>query len=654
MHLVARFLRTYALPHWRYYLAGVSALYATNYLTVRVPRLAREAVDALSGHDWDTVSTRLGLMILFAVVIAGVRTASRVFIFNPGRAVEYRLKNHLFRHLLHLPRPFHDAHRGGDLVSRATNDLQSVRALIGFAGLQVLDALFIVPMTLYQMFSLDAGLSTRTLAVLLMAVITLALTSRMVVELVRDNMERVAALSDHVVSTYSAIPVVQGYCAHEAFDRRFDTLNEGYIRNGLRIAAIRAFLVPVVNLVGGAALGVVLWYGGGLVLEGGLTVGALVAYSAYIGLLVHKFTAYGWTVTVIQRGVVALRRIYAILDQAPESVMEGKALPGEVSAADGRVRGYRMDVRGLSFSYPASRGRDRALKGVDFTVEPGQTLGIFGPTGAGKSTLIHLLARVYEPPRGTVFLNGVDILDLSPTDLREIVAVVPQDPFLFSRTIRENILWGARVDPEAHEEDPRESLLARVVEQACLDQDLEALVHGLDTLVGARGVTLSGGQRQRVALARALARPFRVLLLDDVLSAVDHRTEQTIIRHLYGLTPPPAGMEEKDPTPPPGADHGRPSSDALPHDRARTTVIVSHRTSALVHADQILVLEAGRVVDRGSHDDLVRRDNLYAATFLAQQAEHPGPALDRTSRARQTPITHAPGDGQAGEEGNHG
>lgn len=613
MQLFLRFLRTYAAPYWSWYLLGFFALYGSNQLTVLVPVYIKDAIDALSHGDQSGSLHKVYVIMAAAIGIMLIRTLSRACFFNPGRTVEFRIKNHLFAHLMSLPQSFHDTAKVGDLMSRATNDLQNVRALIGFAGLQLIEGAFIIPLTMHQMLKLDQSLTLSNAGLLLIAMLILYGAATVVVTLMRQNLEQLAHLSEHVLDTYSAIPVVQGFVAWPAFHARFDGLNDAYVNNGLKISAIRSFFMPLVNLIGQLCVGLVLWRGGQDVLEGNLSVGSLVAYSGFIGILVSKMMSLGWTLSVIQRGSVALKRVYELLETPPNLPPVKAALPAPVSltgapalslvtGTDTRSvgageRGYRIEVRGLTFGYKDEAERGPVLQDISFTLEPGQTLGVFGPTGSGKSTLVHLLARIYTPPAGTIFLNGVDINDVPLEGLREELALVPQDPFLFSTTLRGNIAWGGQ------EESPEPARLDKAISLACLDGDIKALTQGLDTIVGARGVTLSGGQRQRTALARAFYRPFHILLLDDVLAAVDHRTERQLIQNIYAREQETASLSK-------GASAGQ---------LLQTTVIISHRISALQHADTILVLDGGRVVAKGTHDALIRQPGIYAECWQKQQ-----------------------------------
>ena len=602
MNIVLRFSRSFVLRYWPWYLAGMAALFATNYLTVLVPDLIQDSIDALSVHGDADAAVRSALHILpVAVGVIAVRTMSRLCFFNPGRAVEFNLKNRLFDHLQSLPQRYFDANPVGDLTSRCTNDVGYVRGLVGFAGLQIFNVLFAAPLTLWKMWTMSPQLTLFALIPMGLSFLVLWGSIRLLAVRMRQSLEQLSDLSDHILETFNAVPTIQGWNAMPAFNARYNTLNDRYTDNQVIISAVRAFMIPLTFLFAAVTLVGVVWFGGQRVIEGQLTVGVLAAFASYIMLLVGQFLMFGWTLNVFQRGYLSLRRIYEVLDADPvEPHTEDGPRPAPV-AVDGGAAGYLLEVKDLSFAYNEGDGRARALSGVAFRVAPGETLGVFGPTGSGKTTLIHLLARVYTPPPGAIFINGIDVLKVALPALREVTALVPQDPFLFSRSLRENIAWGDS-DGESQgalgdegEDRPRvrapvDEHLARSLRMACLAGDVDKFPEGVDTTVGARGITLSGGQRQRTALARAFHRPFEILLLDDVLSAVDHATEQTLIGHIYEAA------------------------------EGQTTVLVAHRLSVLRHADRILVLDGGAVVDCGPHEALMARCDLYARTWRAQQS----------------------------------
>ena len=600
---LARFLRRYALRHVPHYALGLVMLLVTNYAVVRVPALIGQALTLLGDGGAGAAAAGQGIageLALWAAVVVVARTLSRVLFFNPGREVELRLAIDLLRHLLALQRPFYTARKIGELASVATNDIASVRLLIGFAGLQVFNVVVAIPMHLGQMWRTDPVLTLWCLAPVALGALYMQRVVAAFYGLIRRSLELLAGVSDRVLEAYSGIATVRAHGGEAAMLRRFDERNDAYLDLLLRISRLRAFALPVLTFSGLVGAAIVLWVGGDRVIAGELAVGDIATFTALLVSLVGLLTAVAWVLTSISRGLVALGRIDEVID-TPTGVP-----PARDDYAI--TRPPAIELRDLTFAYPGAAAP--VLRGVSASVAPGRTLGIFGRTGSGKTTLIHLLARVYAPPAGAVRIDGHDLVDLDLDRLRAGVAVVPQDPFLFSTTVRDNIrlrgersghvrgadaeVGGRGGDAWAQAADPA---LDRVLDAACLQDDLRALQDGLDTVVGERGVTLSGGQRQRVALARALYRDAPLLLLDDVLSAVDQGTEARLVAAIRGL-------------------RARSGGAAVP-----TTVIVSHRTSVLEHADEILVLEGGEVVERGTHDELVARGGLYAQTHAHQGAE---------------------------------
>ncbi len=612
VNLVLRFFKRYVRRNLPQYALGLVMLVATNYAVVRVPTLIGEAIDALGPAGAGLAAGRaiaLELM-LWAVAVVVVRTLSRVLFFNPGRDVEFRLGVDLFTHLLAMQRPFYLKRRVGELVSMATNDTMAVRLLVGFAGLQIFNVAVAIPMHLVQMWTTDPVLTLWCLGPIALGAYYTQLVVRQFYALIRVSFEMLARLSDRVLESYAGIGTARAHAAEDALLRRFDERNQPYLDLQLKLSSQRAFAMPVLGLSGLVATAIVLWVGGDRVIAGQMQVGAIATFTTLLASLVALLMALAWVLASVSRGMIAISRIDEVIATPDE-------LPAPTAALE-LQRPPALTLRHLSFTYP---GADKpALKDIDVSLEPGQTLGIFGRTGAGKSTLINLLARVYTPAPGTILVDGQDTTSVPLADLRAGLAVVPQDPFLFSTTLRDNIrLKGERSghvrgedgEPdtssarrEAAVDDP---LLDAVLAAACLDDDVRALPEGLDTVVGERGVTLSGGQRQRTALARALYRRPTLLLLDDVLSAVDQGTEMKLVAAIRQLhdSPLPTGHVRTDR-----------STGGLPP----TTVIVSHRTSVLEHADVILVLADGEVVERGTHTSLLALGGHYAETHRHQEA----------------------------------
>jgi ATP-binding cassette subfamily B protein len=587
--LVSSFLRRYAAPFWPYYVSGVLFLLATNGLNIAIPRLIKEVFDALGAGETDISAIRLytALICVAAVSVILVRTLSRVLFFNPGRTIEYRVKNDMLQRLLAAPPTFFRAHAVGDLVSRATSDANSVRALVGFSILMLLNAVFAGALSFWQMMVIDPWLTLGCLVPLGVGIAVLRLgIKRLFVSMVQAQ-ERLGALSDHILETYNGMAVVHGAAAERAFLRRFDEHNDGYTALHLQIAAVRCYLLPITGLMGNICVLLMLYVGGRHAVQGQLTVGDLAAYASYISVLVGAATGAGWVIGVLQRGYVALRRTWAIAD-LPELSAGGEVA---LEAPTPEAGGVQVEVRGLTYRYPdAEPGTPPVLQDIELRVPAGGVLGVYGEVGSGKSTLIHLIAGLLDPPAGTVLYDGAPLESLQPQTLRAAVAVVPQESFLFSRSLRENIAFVDAVD------DIDDERVAAALERAQLGDEVERFPDGLQTVVGERGLTLSGGQRQRAQLARAFYRPARLLVLDDVLSAVDHETEERLLETIR------AQFGERG-----GA--------------AQTAIIVSHRVSALAGADEIIVLQGGRVVDRGTHAALIDRGGVYADAAEAQRED---------------------------------
>jgi len=569
---------------WRYvgryrlrYLGGIACLVGATSLAMMIPRLLDRSVHAIeTGADARVLLRYLGLIVAITIIQGVVRTFSRFVIFNVGRDIEYDLRNDLFRHLETLPLAFYQQRHTGDLMSRLVNDVTAVRMLLGPGILNFINTPVAYAYGLAFMLSYNVRLTLAALAIYPVALLVMKRTSRLLMERSLRVQEGLGELSNRVQENLSGMHVVKSYACEEHEVESFARLNERFQELSLRLARVRGFIVPVMGTVGGTGALMVLWYGGHLAIGRQLTIGNLVGFFGYLGQLAWPTMALGWMLSILQRGRAAMQRLNELLQVAPAIA----SLPGATAPA--AVAG-EVALRGVTFRYPGRLDRTPVLDDVDVTVPAGRTVAIVGRTGAGKSALVQLLPRLFDVEAGSVLLDGRDIRTLPLGWLRRQVGLVPQDPFLFSRTIRENVGLALERDGDGR--------VDWAVRMAALARDLAEFPQGLDTIVGERGVTLSGGQKQRVALARVLAAAPRVLVLDDALSSVDAETERTILDQLRGFF------------------------------RERTTILVAHRLTTVKEADLICVLDEGRVVELGDHESLLARGGVYADLFRQQSLE---------------------------------
>ena len=597
MDILKRYLHLYT-RHRRAYLIGGIFLLGTNAVALGIPRVFGWAIDAL-----DAGATRR-LIMGYAVAIIGLaavqtlmRIGSRVTVLSASRRIAYDLKKTLHDRLLQLAPSFFDATNTGDLMSRMTNDVMLVRALGGPGVLYFLNAVFVYAIGLAYMISISWQL---TLVVFLPLPIV-ALLVRVLVHRVREYaLASRVALSDlntTVQENLSGVLVVKSFGLEDAQIERFEAQSRTYMDWGLKEAWARAQMIPVVGLGAGAASVAVLAFGGRMVSSGSLSIGDLVAFFSYISVMVMPTVSLGWILSLIQRGAAALERLDEVLaapltiaaPASPRRLADGPA-PLVVEALtfryDDSLRHYRKILK--LGGGDLDSGRRHALIDIDFAAAPGDYIAIVGRVGSGKSTLLKAIQHLVEVPDGSVFFGGTDLRDLDVAEVRRMVGYVPQSDFLFSTSVFENIAYGR---PEASVAEVRAA-----AETAGLESEIEALLDGLETVVGERGATLSGGQRQRVALARALLVDADILVLDNALSNVDAETERRILDRLRG-----------------GSGGSRADS------RRKTLIVTSNRIGAIRDADLVCVMDAGRIVDRGRHEELVARPGLYATMFEQQR-----------------------------------
>ncbi len=574
-----RRLLGYVLRYRRSFLLGLVCVFATAAVGLAGPWVLKYAVDDLM-LAVDAGRIRFYAMALLALAAVGgvFRFLSRRIIIGASRDIEYDLRNDFFAHLQRLDLAYFQRHRTGDLMSRATNDLGAVRMMIGpavmYSAMTVLT--FIVAIGL--MLSINARLTLFALVPLPLVSLFVSYFGAIIHRRFERIQEQLSEISAMTQETLSGVRVVRAY-RQEPFEiERFRLANEEYVQRNIRLIRVQAMYFPSMGFLMGIGALLVLWLGSREVVAGRMTVGELVAFNAYLMMLTWPMIAFGWVTNLLQRGMASWKRILEVLDSRPD-VADAEETLQFVDAAHA-ITGH-IEFRHLTFAY----GDTVVLRDVSAVLPAGTTTAIVGPTGSGKSTLLSLLARLHEPPEGTVFVDGVDVRQIPLPVLRGAIGFVPQEPFLFGATIAENIAFGARGDRD------RRSHVEEAAAVARLDKDLADLPEGYDTIIGERGITLSGGQKQRTAIARALMVDPKILILDDALSAVDTYTEEEILRRLSVVM------------------------------RQRTSIIVSHRVSTVRSADQILVCADGRIVERGTHDELVAASGVYAELYRKQLLE---------------------------------
>jgi ATP-binding cassette subfamily B protein len=574
-----RRLIPYFRPYRKGLAAGLALVVVSNAFTILGPWLIREAIDSLSVDLSRAALVRYALLIVGAALAAGAaRYGMRELLNGISRRIETDLRNDLFAHLLRLPPEFYDRWRTGDIMSRATNDVLAVRQVAGPAIMYLVNTAAIGVFALALMIWISPALTLY--AMIPMAILPVAVL--WFGKKIHARFERIQAqfstVSNFAQENLSGIRIVKAYGREADQARRFEGLNQEYMGLNMDLAKVWGGFYPSLQLLGGLGAVVVLWLGGREIIDGSITVGDYIAFGFYLTLLMWPMIAVGWVTNLFQRGAASMRRIDDLFEEP--AVIHDPVRPVEVDGLRGEIA-----FEDVWFRYP---GTERwVLEGLSFRIAAGQTVAVVGATASGKSTLARLIPRLYDVTRGAVRVDGIDVRDLPLADLRAAVAMVPQDPFLFSESLRRNIAppdEGAKTGEAASEA----ARLSAAVEIAALAEALDDLPDGIDTVLGERGINLSGGQKQRATIARALHRDAPVLILDDALSAVDTVTEEKILRGLRGYM------------------------------RGRTSIVVSHRVSAVAGADLILVLEDGRLAESGTHAALLARGGVYARLLERQ------------------------------------
>ena len=560
--------------YWPIYLLGIALLIVTDLLSLLIPRAVGQAVDSIGTGD-AIVTDALWILAGVAVSMAVLRFLYRECIMGTTRRLEYFLRNKIFHHALHLPMSVYDEAGPGKIMALSVNDVTSIRVAVGLGIMLLVDAGVMGVMSFLVMFrSIDPTLTLWSVAPLPLVFLATAVLGRMVHKRFRKVQEKFSAITEFSQELFGGVKVVKAFGAEKTMSERFRTVNQENMAANISLARVQAIYTPATHVAPLMCYAVALWLGGNLIIEGKISVGGLAAFTGYLGLIIWPVMGLGYLVNTVQRGSASLIRINEFLSIRPYEIATD--MKGEESLA---VPLGDIEFRNLTFQYPLSAGP--SLKDVTLLIPDGSTVGIVGRTGSGKTTLLRVLLRLYPFEDGKIFIGGVDINCIEFVHLRSFIGYVPQDAALFSATIAENISFGQSYNRNQVQQAAR---------SAVVREDIDAKTEGFGAVLGEKGSRLSGGQRQRVAVARALIRQPSLLLLDDVFSALDYRTQAELVENLRAV------------------------------ETGRTTLIVSQRVAAVKHANFIIVMDGGQIAEQGTHDELIAAHHLYYRLYEQQLA----------------------------------
>lgn len=573
-----RFALRYVKKHAWQYALGIAALFIVDAANVYVPQFSGEITDGLTAGalGMDGVMSIVWKLLLIGLTIAAGRFFWRYFIFGAARSIEKEIRNDMFAHLTTLSMRYFNEHKTGDLMAHFTNDLMSVRQLLGMTVITAFDASVMLVLVLGKMIQyVSVKLTLVAVIPLIIIIFGDYFYGKAMHKRFRERQEAFSTLTDQTQETISGIRVIKAFVQEHKELAAFALTNRSAQEKNLRVVRLQALVIPLLDLIIGISSLLTLLYGGYLAIAGEITLGQFIAFNSYIGMLVWPMMAVGECITSISQGLASIGRIQKIFDEQPDIVDGAGVLP--IRALEGEI-----ELRDLSFAYPDQQEVE-VLRHVSVKVKKGESLAILGRTGSGKTTIPNLLLRLYDAPEQRILIDGHPLREIPLDTLRQSIAYVPQDSFLFSDTLENNIAFGVQ--------QMRHEAVEAAAKAACIHDSIMEFPEGYQTLVGERGVTLSGGQKQRSAIARALMKDAPILILDDALSAVDTDTERQILQNLH---------ENR---------------------QGRTTIIIAHRISTIQDADHILVLDDGQAVEYGDHASLLQKQGLYARLYEKQQLE---------------------------------